>query len=118
MSDSEVVFLHNPRCSKSRQLKTLLDERGTSYTERLYLDDPLDRAELEELGRQLGSPVASFVRSGEAQFQELGLSKDAGDAALLDALVAHPILMQRPVLIANGKAAIGRPPESALDVLD
>lgn len=113
-----VLLLHNPRCSKSRAARALLEERGVDFDERRYLDEPLSREELVELGRRLGLPPRDWVRSGEAAWQEAGLGADAGDDAILDAIVRHPILLQRPIALRGTRAAIGRPPEGILALLD
>ena len=116
-SDRELVLLHNPRCSKSRAAKALLEERGVAFTLRLYLDEPLARGELEHLRRCLGRPVREWVRSGEAAFAATGLSKQSDDDALLDAIAKHPVLLERPILVHGARAVLGRPPERVLDLL-
>ena len=108
---AQVTLLHNPRCSKSRQTLALLEGAGHAVTVRRYLDDPLDRQELEALGQKLGQPVLSWTRTKESAFREAGLGPDASEAELLDAMVAHPILMERPVAILGDRAVVGRPPE-------
>ena len=116
-SDDQLLLLHNPRCSKSRATKALLEERGASFEERLYLEVPLDAAELGELAQRLGKPIAEFVRRGEGAFAEAGLSAASSEAELVAAVAAHPILMERPILVSSSRAMIGRPPESVLDLL-
>lgn len=115
--DDEVLLLHNPRCSKSRAVRALLEERGVAFGERRYLDEPLSRKELEALAGRLGRPPAEWVRAGEPAFREAGLGPDASDAAYLDALVRHPILLERPIVIRGGRARVGRPPEAVLELL-
>ena len=112
-----LLLLHNPRCSKSRAARALLEERGVAFRERRYLEQPLDRKELDELRRQLGRPVREWIRSGEGAYREAGLATDATEAALLDAMVAHPILMERPIAVRNGRAVVGRPPENVLELV-
>ena len=116
--DDSLLLLHNPRCSKSRATKALLEERGATFSVREYLDEPLDRAELEDLGRRLGREPREFVRSKEAAFAEAGLGADSDAGALLDAMASAPILMERPVAIRGERAVIGRPPEDVLSLLD
>ncbi len=111
MSSDSIVLLHNPRCSKSRAAKAILEESGLEFEERLYLESPLSRKELGALHAKLGRPVIEWTRKGEKAFKEAGLSKDAGDAALLDAMAETPILMERPIAIRGDKAVVGRPPE-------
>lgn len=109
------VLLHNPRCSKSRATLALLEDRGIEVEVRRYLESPLDRDELVELGRRLGLGPSGFVRTGESEYAGVSGTDDGG---LFDAMVAHPILMQRPVLCGRDAAAIGRPPEAVLELLD
>ncbi len=115
--DAETTLLiHNPRCSKSRQTLALLEEQGVDFEIRPYLDDPLDRAELDELRGRLGRPVADWVRSGESCYGEAGLSVNSSDEELLAALATHPKLLQRPIVVRGERAEIGRPPEQVLDL--
>jgi arsenate reductase len=113
-----LLLLHNPRCSKSRAARALLDERGVSFTERRYLDDPLSREELRDLARRLGRPPGEWIRRKEAAFREAGLDLSAPDDDLLEAMVDHPILMERPILVRGGRAIVARPPERILDLVD
>jgi len=112
-----LVLLHNPRCSKSRAALALLEERGARFETRLYLEAPLCRGELEELGRRLGRGVLGFTRTREDAFAQAGLSGDSDEGAVLDAMVDAPILMERPILVGATRAVIGRPPEDILDLL-
>lgn len=114
----ELTLLHNPRCSKSRAAKALLEERGIAFRERLYLEEPLTAAELHELGRRLATPPASWVRRNESAYKDTGLGADAADHTILAAMARHPILIERPILIASTRAIVGRPPERVLDLLD
>ena len=113
----ELLLLHNPRCSKSRQVKTLLQERGVDFVERRYLEDALDSEELTDLGGRLGQPISEWVRSRESAFAENGLSEQSDEAVLIAAVAANPILMERPILICGQEARVGRPPENALTLL-
>jgi len=112
------LLLHNPRCSKSRQTKELLEARGVAFEERRYLEEPLTRAELEDLAARLGQPIGEWVRHKEAAFAEAGLDPSSDEAALLDAVAEHPILMERPILVSGARAKVGRPPEGVLELLD
>jgi arsenate reductase len=112
------TLLHNPRCSKSRAAKALLEERGFAYEERRYLEDPLTPAELAELRRRLDRPAREWVRAGEPEFREAGLAGEAADAAILAAMAKHPILIERPILILAESAAVGRPIERIAELLD
>ena len=109
---------HNPRCSKSRQTLALLEERGISPAVRLYLDDAPSTTEVVEVLRQLGIKPWELLRRGEKVFKELGLDRDTADEALIEALTANPILIERPIVVHNGGAALGRPPEKVLELFD
>lgn len=113
-----VTIWHNPRCSKSRQALVLLEEAGHAPKLRPYLADPPNRAELETALELLGVGPIGLMRTGEKTFRELGLSKDSPNEALITAMLQHPILIERPVVFANGKAAIGRPPEAVMSLFD
>lgn len=108
---------HNPRCSKSRQALALLEERGAEITIRRYLDEPPTLAELKDAQSKLGLPAIDMIRTGEAVFKEMGLSKSDPDETLLKAMSEAPKLIERPVIFSGAKAVIGRPPEKALEVL-
>ncbi|MGH1464965.1 MAG: arsenate reductase (glutaredoxin) [Cognatishimia sp.] len=107
---------HNPRCSKSRETLALVEAKGP-VTIRKYLEDAPSEAELREVLGLLGIKAIDLVRKGEAAFKERGLSKDSTEDALIAAMVAVPKLIERPVVIANGQARLGRPPASVLDIL-
>ena len=115
--DDTLVLLHNPRCSKSRAAHALLTERGVAFALRLYLDQPLSRAELASLRERLGRPAAEWLRRGEPAFAEAGLGTDSDDAEILDAMAVHPILVERPILVRGARAVVGRPPERVLELL-
>jgi len=113
-----VTIYHNPRCSKSRQTLQLLTEKGISPIIIEYLKAPPSFEELERILGLLGLEPRELMRKGEAVYKELGLANAGLDRkALIQALVDNPILIERPIVIANGKAAIGRPPENILGIL-
>jgi arsenate reductase len=112
--DDELVLLHDPRCSKSRAAHALLAERGVAFRERRYLEDPLSPAELAELAARLGRPPREWARRGEPDWT---LDDGAGDAEVLAAMAAHPILIERPILVRGRRAVVGRPPERVLELL-
>ena len=113
-----VKILHNPRCSKSRATLALLEERGIEPEIIRYLETPPSAAELTQILELLGRSPRELMRKGEAEYRELGLSDhDLDDAALIETMVNYPKLIERPIVLANGKAAVGRPPESVLDIL-
>ena len=114
----KAIIYHNPRCSKSRETLALLREHGVEPTVIEYLRSPPDTATLQDLLRQLGRPARDLLRRGEAAFGELDLAARLDDeAALIAALVAHPVLLERPVVVIGERAAIGRPPEAVLTLL-
>ena len=109
---------HNPRCSKSRETRALLEQRGASVRVVDTLETPPGRALIVRLLDRLGLEPRGLMRTHEAANLELGLDDPALTRdQLVDALHAHPRLLQRPILVANGKAAIGRPPEAVLAIL-
>ncbi len=103
---------HNPRCSKSRQTLALIEERAPQV--RLYLQDPPSADEILAVQAKLGLPLIQMMRPKEKAFAEAGLSKTSPEPDLLAAMTAHPILIERPIVITKDKAAIGRPPEDVL----
>lgn len=113
-TDAQVVVLHNPRCSKSRATVALLKERGIAFEERRYLEEPLSRAELADLTERLGRPPSEWVRRKESEFAAAGLDAGSPDDAILGAIVEHPILIERPIVIRGKRARLGRPPEEVL----
>jgi arsenate reductase (glutaredoxin) len=111
-----LTLWHNPRCGKSRAALALLRERGIEPDIRLYLKTPPLEAEIVELLRRLRVPAIGLVRTKEPVFADLGLA-DADDTALVKAMAAHPILIERPILDDGTRAVIGRPPEDILALL-
>jgi len=114
----ELTLLHNPRCSKSRAAKALLEERGTQFRERQYLSEPLSSAELAELAKRLDKPCSEWVRRGEDAYAAAGLGAEADDKSLLAAMARDPILIERPILIGRKRAVVGRPPERILELIE
>lgn len=119
MSAKQTVTLwHNPRCSKSRGTLELLHQRGIEPAIVDYQKDPPSADEIERALRLLGMQPRDLMRKGEAIYTELGLDHaKMTRKRLIEAMVAHPILIERPIVFANGKAAIGRPPENVLTIL-
>jgi len=118
MSEPTITIWHNPRCSKSRGALALLTERGVRPEVVRYLEDAPTRAELVDVLRRLGTEdPRAIMRTGEARYRELGLGGADRDA-LLDALAANPILIERPILLLGERAVVARPPERALELLD
>lgn len=113
-----ITIYHNPRCSKSRQTLALIQEKGLEPTVIEYLKTPPDAATLSRLVKALGIPPRELLRKGETAYRELGLSNTAlKDADLIQAMVLHPILIERPIVEKDGKAVLGRPPENVLTLL-
>ncbi|CAB3702716.1 arsenate reductase (glutaredoxin) [Paraburkholderia rhynchosiae] len=112
-----ITIYHNPRCSKSRATCELIaatyNYAGEATEVIEYLKRPLTVAQLQQLNQQLGCAVREMIRDSEPEYEELGLSNAAlSDAQLYEALAARPILLQRPIVVRNGRAVIGRPPEN------
>ena len=113
-----ISIFHNPRCSKSRATLALLQEHGTEPEIRLYLESPPDADELRSILEKLGKNPRELLRKGEAEYREQGLKDESlSDDELIQAMVATPKLIERPIVLAKGRAAIGRPPELVLDIL-
>jgi arsenate reductase len=115
--DDPTIY-HNPRCSKSRATLELLIGRGFEPRVVNYLDTPPKAAEIERLLVLLGAEPRDVIRKEESEHAELKLANPAlTRKQLVAAIAAHPKLLQRPIVVANGKAAIGRPPEAVLAIL-
>lgn len=114
-----VRIYHNPRCSKSRQTLTLLEERGLAPEVVLYLESPPSPAELDLICQRLGKAPQELLRAGEDLAEELGLSRDDARSReeWLELLCRHPILIERPIVTRGERAALGRPPEAVLEIL-
>ncbi len=114
---SDVKIWHNPRCSKSRATLALLLENGVEPVVLDYQKTPPSAEELQQVIKALGISAIDLVRVAETAFKESNLTKNSSDADLIKAMVATPKLIERPVVINGTKAAIGRPPESVLEIL-
>lgn len=114
---TDLTLWHNPRCSKSRQALALLQDRGVEAAVHLYLETPPDRARLDQILDKLGIAAAALIRTGQTEWKQSGLSKDAPEEDLRDLIVAQPILIERPILETPARAVIGRPPEKILDLI-
>ncbi len=111
-----VTIYHNPRCSKSRATLALLDEKGIKPKIVEYLNTPPDADELKHILKLLGMSPRQLLRKKEAR--ETGLDDDSlGDGQLIDLMVANPRVIERPIVLANGKAVLGRPPENVLEII-
>lgn len=118
MSDTVKIY-HNPRCSKSRETLSLLKSNGVEPEVVLYLESPADAATLRELLKMLGmSSARELMRQKEDLYASLNLAdSQLSEAALIQAMVENPKLMERPIVVANGQARIGRPPEQVLEIV-
>lgn len=114
---SDLKIWHNPRCSKSRQTLALLQERGLTPRIIDYRETPPDASELRDTLKKLGRTAIEIIRTGDALFRELGLSKTDSQAQLISAMASNPMLIERPIVFSGTKAALGRPPEAVLDIL-
>lgn len=114
----EPIIYHNPRCSKSRQTLQLLQEQGREPFVIEYLNEPPDAATLERILTLLGLEPRQLMRTKEPEYSELNLDDPAlTREQLIAAMVEHPKLIERPIVIAGDRAAIGRPPERVLEIL-
>jgi arsenate reductase len=115
---TELVLYHNPRCSKSRSALALIEQRGLSPTVIRHLETPPSATELKQILARLGIAPRQLLRMGEDEYKTLELANpDLSDAQLIEAMVAHPRLIERPILVAGDSAVIGRPPEKVLELL-
>ncbi len=112
----DATIYHNPRCTKSRQALARLEEAGATVTVVKYLDQIPSKAELKQLIDDAGLTVRQAVRTREAEYKDLGLA-DATDDALLDAMVAHPKLIERPFVVTAKGTRMARPTEAVDEIL-
>lgn len=113
-----VTIYHNPRCSKSRQTLTLLEEKGIVPTVREYLKDVPNADELNTILGMLGMEPRDLMRKKEAEYKENGLDNATlSHDQLIQGMIDNPKIIERPIVIKEGKARIGRPPESVLEIL-
>ena len=111
-----VVIYHNPRCGKSRETLRLLEKKGITPRIIEYLKTPPDKAELKRLLKLLGKSPRELLRAKEAK--EAGLDRPGlSDEAIIAGMVAHPIVIERPIVVNGDRAALGRPPETVLKIL-
>ncbi len=112
------TIYHNPRCSKSRQTLQLLEQHGIQPEVVRYLETPPDEATLKALLDMLGLEPRQLMRQKETEYQALGLDNpELSYDSLIRAMVEHPKLIERPIVVKDGKAALGRPPEDVLEIL-
>ena len=113
-----IKIWHNPRCSKSRNAVALLEERGIEAEVVKYLDLAPSKEEIKALLKMLGIEARALMRTKEDAYKELGLKAVEDEEKLIEAMVKYPKLIERPIVIKNGKAAIGRPLENIVALLN
>jgi len=108
---------HNPRCSKSRQTLALLQENGVEPEVLFYLENIPTANELKELLSKLGISPMQLIRKGEKDWKENYKGKELSDEQIIEAMITHPKLIERPIVVKDNKAILGRPPENALELI-
>lgn len=112
-----MLIYHNPRCGKSRQTLAILEEKGIKPEIILYLQDTPSREELSAVLEKLGMQASQIVRKSEQVYKDNFKGKELSEDEWLDALVQYPKLMERPIVIRDDRAVLGRPPENVLDLI-
>ena len=115
---ANISIWHNPRCSKSRNAVTLLEEKGVDAEVVKYLDTPPSKEELVKVLKMLGIGARELMRTKEGIYKELNLKEEMDEDKLIEAMAANPKLIERPIVIKDGKAAIGRPLENIVELLE
>jgi arsenate reductase len=113
-----IKIWHNPKCSKSRNAAVLLEEKGVDAEVVKYLDTPPNKEEIREVLKMLGMGARELMRTKEDIYKELDLKNENDEEKLIEAMVENPKLIERPIVIKDGKAAIGRPIENIIELLD
>ena len=108
---------HNPRCSKSRQTLALIQEKGVEPEVVLYLENIPTANELKDLLSKLAISPMQLIRKGEKDWKENYKGKELSDEQIIEAMIAHPKLIERPIVVKDNKAILGRPPENALELI-
>lgn len=112
-----ITIYHNPRCSKSRQTLALIEDKGHDFVVKEYLKTPPTKKELKQIVDLLEVKPKDLIRKGEAEFKEHFKGQELSDDEWLDAMVQYPKLIERPIVLFQHKAVIGRPPENVLEIL-
>ena len=112
-----MIIYHNPRCSKSRQTLAIIKDEGIEPDIVLYLDNPPSKKELKDIIKKLGIKPQELIRKGEKIYKENYKGKELTDDEWMEAMVKHPKLIERPIVIKGNKAVLGRPPENVKDLL-
>ena len=114
----KAIFFHNPRCSKSRQALALLKERKDKFEVFMYLDEKLEKGFLKEIIQKLGISPRDLLRTGESAYKDNNLKdSNISDEEIINLMIEHPKLIERPIYIKDTKAIIGRPPEEVLKIV-
>lgn len=115
---SKVTIYHNPSCSKSRQTLALLQDNNIEAEIIQYLENPPSAEDLKHLIKLLGLTARDIIRSGEQEYADQNLGEESlSEESLIQAIIQTPKLLQRPIVVANDKAIIGRPPENVLKII-
>ena len=114
---AKITIWHNPRCSKSREALALLEQNGVESEVVKYLEDAPTKKQIQEVLKMLGISARELMRTKESIYKELGLKDVEDEQKLIEAMAEHPKLIERPVVIKDGKAIIGRPPQKVLEIL-
>ena len=110
-------YYHNPRCTKSREGLAYLEEKGIAPEVVLYMNEPISPTELEDIIDALDIEASDLIRKKEALFKELNLAAVQDDEQLIKAMVKHPILIERPIVVCAKQARVGRPLEQVLEII-
>jgi len=113
-----VTIYHNPRCSKSRQTLELLQSKGIDPEVVLYLENPLDSSTLTELLKKLDIGAQQLLRRSEPQFKDNFRDRELTEMQLVEAMIRYPKLIERPIVVVDDRAVIGRPPENVLEIIE
>ncbi len=115
---NKVTIWHNPKCSKSRATNNLLEEKGVEISVVKYLETPPTKEEITEVLKMLNISARELMRTKEDIYKELNLKDETDENRLIEAMVQNPKLIERPIVIKDGKAAIGRPIENIIELLE
>jgi arsenate reductase (glutaredoxin) len=112
-----IVIYHNPRCSKSRECLNIMETSKYDYSSVKYMDEPLSPEKLKKILKLLKLAPIELVRKNEAIWKDTYKGKNLSDEEIINAMIEHPKLMQRPIVVNGDKAVIGRPPERVFELL-
>ena len=112
-----ITIYHNPRCSKSRQTLALIEEQGKNFVVKEYLKHPPTKGELQQIVDLLEIKPFDLIRKGEVEYKENFKGKNLSDEEWIEVMISYPKLIERPIVLFEHKAVIGRPPENVLDII-